>query len=362
MPPGFISRAYKVELKPTPEQALAFARWSGVRRYCWNRCVGLLYEQLEAWRKSVDSFAAERGLDPKETRRNWRANKQSLFDAGLVIPKPPKISVYKVTSADRDAGRAWIGDAPATIRAQADRGFQEVLSRYYSGKIRRPRFQSRFGRRASFSLQIQNPKPLDGDSIIIPIPRGSPKSLARVRTWEPIEDVVNGRVTKFTISRDVDRWYCAITVVDCPRPEPTEKIYDRGGVDVNTGSFVFAHDGGHEVMVVPPQLAKVSRQIKKTQRELARRKPKPGEKASQNYRKTRERLAKLHRKQRRIRMDWLHKFTTRLATTCVRLVIEDLNVSGMTRSARGTVDNPGKNVSQKAALNRSVLNACFASW
>ena len=35
--------------------------------------------------------------------------------------------------------------------------------------------------------------------------------------------------------------------------------------------------------------------------------------------------------------------------------LEDLGVKNMTRSAKGTVENPGKNVAQKSGLNRSIL-------
>ena len=38
--------------------------------------------------------------------------------------------------------------------------------------------------------------------------------------------------------------------------------------------------------------------------------------------------------------------------------VEDLNVKGMTASAAGTVESPGKNVRQKAGLNRAILDAC----
>lgn len=64
-----IQRAYKVELRPTSEQRLMFARCSGVARYCWNRGVGELLKQLQQWRDAVDAYAVERGLDPKEVRR-----------------------------------------------------------------------------------------------------------------------------------------------------------------------------------------------------------------------------------------------------------------------------------------------------
>jgi putative transposase len=37
-------------------------------------------------------------------------------------------------------------------------------------------------------------------------------------------------------------------------------------------------------------------------------------------------------------------------------VVEDLNIAGMTRSARGTAACPGKNVKAKAGLNRAILS------
>jgi putative transposase len=38
------------------------------------------------------------------------------------------------------------------------------------------------------------------------------------------------------------------------------------------------------------------------------------------------------------------------------IVIEDLKVSNMSRSAKGTTDNPGTHVAAKSGLNRSILD------
>jgi putative transposase len=40
-------------------------------------------------------------------------------------------------------------------------------------------------------------------------------------------------------------------------------------------------------------------------------------------------------------------------------VFEDLKIANMTRSARGTLEEPGSRVAQKAGLNREIL---AASW
>jgi putative transposase len=39
------------------------------------------------------------------------------------------------------------------------------------------------------------------------------------------------------------------------------------------------------------------------------------------------------------------------------IALEDLHITNMTRSARGTVESPGSNVAAKAGLNRSILDA-----
>ena len=59
-----------------------------------------------------------------------------------------------------------------------------------------------------------------------------------------------------------------------------------------------------------------------------------------------------------IRNDFAHKTSKDLVeATGTLLVFEDLNIKNMTASAKGTVEEPGKNVRQKAGLNRSILNS-----
>jgi len=58
-----------------------------------------------------------------------------------------------------------------------------------------------------------------------------------------------------------------------------------------------------------------------------------------------------------IRRDWIHKQTTALAKNHGLVVVENLRVKSMSASARGTEDQPGRNVRQKAGLKRSILDA-----
>jgi putative transposase len=70
-----------------------------------------------------------------------------------------------------------------------------------------------------------------------------------------------------------------------------------------------------------------------------------------------QRSPKLRARQARRRADFTHKLTTDVAKRHGWVGIEDLRVVTMTASARGSVEIPGRNVRQKAGLNRAVLDS-----
>ena len=55
----------------------------------------------------------------------------------------------------------------------------------------------------------------------------------------------------------------------------------------------------------------------------------------------------------------MEKATTNPVRDCDVVAIEDLRVKNMTKAAKGTIEDPGKNVAQKRGLRREILNQ---SW
>ncbi|GAA4493894.1 hypothetical protein GCM10023191_032130 [Actinoallomurus oryzae] len=88
------------------------------------------------------------------------------------------------------------------------------------------------------------------------------------------------------------------------------------------------------------------------QRGLARKK-----RGSKRRRKAVARVAALHARVGRQRLDSAHKAALALVRAYDLIVHEDLRVANMTRSASGTVEQPGRNVAAKSGLNRSILDA-----
>lgn len=79
-------------------------------------------------------------------------------------------------------------------------------------------------------------------------------------------------------------------------------------------------------------------------------------KFSNGWIKEKRKIQKLHNKIANCRKDYLHKSTTEFSKNHAMIFIEDLQVAHMSASAKGSIENPGKNVKAKSGLNRSILD------
>ena len=161
---------------------------------------------------------------------------------------------------------------------------------------------------------------------------------------------LNGKPKNLTISKDRNgKWYVSVCVEFDPKPlKRTDKSIglDLGTVRLATSSKNHIKKSFKDVKYV----RELNRRIKTKQRELSRK-----ELRSSNWLKAKATLQKLHSKLKDKRRDRLHKFSTMLVTNFDIIVVEDLKIKNMAKSAKGTLKKPGKNVKQKSGLNRSIL-------
>ncbi len=164
---------------------------------------------------------------------------------------------------------------------------------------------------------------------------------------------VVGRVKTLQLKREHRRWYVIIVAETQAMPlPPTGRSV---GVDVGVARFLTTSDG--EVVDNPRFLDAAQQRIADLQRRTQRARPGSG-----NRRRLRRRLARAWRKVRDRRRDFHHKTARGLVDSCDVLGLEALRVDAMTASASGTVDQPGRNVRQKAGLNRSILDVGWAQF
>lgn len=160
---------------------------------------------------------------------------------------------------------------------------------------------------------------------------------------------VRGAVKQFSVTRLGRHWYVNVTCVDVPT-QPRPLTGASVGLDRGVTHLVADSDGGFVDNIRPLQAARD--RLAATQRDLARKK-----RGSHRRRKAVAHLAVLHRKVGDVRRDHLHKVARTYVNAYDLIVVEDLKIKNMTRSASGTVDAPGTNVAQKSGLNRNILDA-----
>jgi putative transposase len=157
-----------------------------------------------------------------------------------------------------------------------------------------------------------------------------------------------GTLCNVTLSKEAGHWYASFQM-QVPDVLPAG-LAPTLGIDLGVASFA-ATSEGEVTESLAYQKAQACR-LRRYQKAFSRRK-----KGGANWRKAVTNYARLHAKMARQRADWQHKLTTALADCHSVIAIEDLQVSAMSVSARGTAAAPGRNVKTKAGLNRAIMDA-----
>jgi putative transposase len=157
-----------------------------------------------------------------------------------------------------------------------------------------------------------------------------------------------GTVKNVTVSLSGDHWYVSIQV-EREIEEPAVRDTVELGGDLGVVNALALSDG--TVYDLPRMTEKEKRKEENLARIVSRRR-----KGSKNRAKARRALLRFKAKIVRRRRDAKHKVTTHVTRRCDVIYLEDLKVKNLTASARGTVEEPGVNVAQKAGSNRSMLD------
>ncbi|MFE9101501.1 RNA-guided endonuclease InsQ/TnpB family protein [Actinomadura geliboluensis] len=167
----------------------------------------------------------------------------------------------------------------------------------------------------------------------------------RVHRHRPVQGIVK----TISVKWEGRRWFVVLSCDQVPA-EPLAATGAAAGIDLGVASLATTSDGEH--LANPRHLQTSAERLARAQRDLAR-----ARRGSGRRRKAMARVAALHAKVRRQRLDGAHKAALALIRAYDVIVHEDLRIANMTRSASGTVEEPGRNVAQKSGLNRSILDA-----
>jgi putative transposase len=144
------------------------------------------------------------------------------------------------------------------------------------------------------------------------------------------------------------RWHVAFAVIPAPVPAPG----NGESVGVDRGVAVSAALSTGDLLHCPGLAARERARLRRLQRTLAR-----ARRGSNRRGRVRHAIARLKARETDRRKDWAEKVSTDLARRFDLIRVEDLKITTMTRSAKGTRENPGRNVRAKAGLNRGILGS-----
>lgn len=298
-------QAYKFELMPTGEQARNMRRFAGASRVVYNKALALQQETHASGGKFISKFSIGKHLT------EWRN-----------CPETP-----------------WLADAPRHALMMATQACDRAFQNFFAGRADFPRFK-RKGVSDGFQYPDKNQIKLDRENGRVSLPK---LGYIRYRNGR----MVLGEVRSATVSLRAGKWYVSIlTKREVEQPVPHGPAV---GIDVGIARFATMSDGK---FVAPLASFKTHEQrLAKYQRRMSRK-----TKFSNNWKKAKARVQKIHARIANARNDYLHKVSNTISKNHALVCIEDLQVRSMSKSAAGTTEAPGKKVAQKRGLNKAILD------
>lgn len=232
----------------------------------------------------------------------------------------------------------WLKDAQSQPLQQSLKDLERAYKNFFRKRAAFPRFKKR-GQNDAFRYP-QGVK-LDQENSRIFLPK-----LGWMRYRNSRQ--VTGVVKNVTVSQSCGKWYISIQT-ESEVSTPVHPSASMVGLDAGVAKLATLSDG--TVFEPVNSFQKNQKTLARLQRQLSRK-----VKFSNNWQKQKRKIQRLHSCIANIRRDYLHKVTTAVSKNHAMIVIEDLKVSNMSKSAAGTVSQPGRNVRAKSGLNRSILD------
>lgn len=301
-------QGYKFKLEPKKKQLDSFNQALGANRFVWNKLLAMNLFRLEnkqpiLWYDEMASFITL-----------WKQSDEYAF-----LKLAPAQSLQQTAKA-------------------LDRAFKDAFNKNQPNK-RLPNFK-RLGKNEA-GIKYPQGISLDEGNGVVKLPK---LGWVKYRNSRKVEGVIknitiNRRSGKYTVSIQTER-----EVPDPIHPSKTEV-----GIDMGIVHFATLSDG---TFIAPKNsFKKFSQKLAREQRRLKHK-----IKFSANWKKQKQKITKIHNRIAQVRSDFLHKTSTAICKNHAIIVIEDLKVKNMSKSAKGSKEEPGKQVAQKSGLNRSILD------
>ena len=299
-------KAFKFQLKTNDAQAAQLRRFAGCCRLIWNKALALQKERLD--------------------------EKQGILNYPKTAAELIKWKYAPET--------AFLSEAPSQPLQQTLKNLDRSLRDAFNKKSpkRFPRFKKKG---TGDSFRYPQGFKVDEENSRVFLPKIGWVNYRKSR-------MIEGTAKNITVSESGGKWFVSIQT----EQQADQAVHESGsiiGLDMGISRFATLSDG--TIFQPVNSYRKHEKKLKKQQRQLSRK-----VKFSKNWKKQKVKVQKLHSKMANIRRDYLHKTSNTISKNHAVIVIEDLQVSNMSASAKGSAQQHGKNVKAKTGLNKSILD------
>ncbi|BAO05099.1 transposase [Clostridium sporogenes] len=277
-------KAYKYRIYPNKEQKLYFVKTFGCTRFIYNK---MLTDRIKSYKENKD-------LDIKQSKYPTPAQYKKEFE--------------------------WLKEIDSLALANAQLNLDRAYKNFFRDKsIGFPKFKSKKSNYHSYTTNNQKGTIyIENSRIKIP----KLKTMIKIKLHRKFDGIIKS----CTVSKTPSNKYYISILVDAENnqlPKTNKKV----GIDVGLKEFATTSDG--EFFGNPKWLRKSEKRLAKLQKDLSRKK-----KNSNNRKKARLKIARLHEKITNQRKDFLHKLSMQIISENQAIVIEDLKVSNMLKNHR----------------------------
>jgi putative transposase len=250
----------------------------------------------------------------------------------------------------KDDDTAFLTTAPSQTLQQTlkalDRAMKDAFDKKQPGK-RFPVWKKKF--KCVDSFRYPQGFKIEGNRVFLP-------KIGWVRFHKSRE--IQGTPRNMTVSRRGKHWFVSIQTEQnlvVPERQIFNPYTDVVGIDMGVARFVT--DSSGEYVEPLNSFKKLENKLARAQRLLAKK-----QKFSNNWKKQKQAVSKIHIKITDARNDFLQKLSTIMSKNHAVIVAEDLRIKNMSASAKGDMEKPGKNVNAKAGLNKSILDQGWGNF
>jgi putative transposase len=298
-------QAYKFQIEPNGEQQRAMRRIAGSCRYVWNKALALQIANHEAGEKFINHFAMCKWLPV------WKREPETL----------------------------WLKETPSQLYQVVLKDLVRAYKNFFEKRADFPQFKKKG--KSSDSFQFPQGFEIEAQNKRIFLPK-----LGWIH-YRKSRDIL-GTPKNITVSCVAGKWYASIQT-EREVEQPVHQATSIVGLDAGVTLFATLSDG---TMYEPVNaFRKNAEKLAKLQRRLSRK-----TKFSSNWKKQKQKISRLHQRVAHARNDFLHKTSTIISKNHAMIVIEDLKVTNMSKSASGRIEKPGRSVKAKSGLNKSILD------